>query len=58
MKTEDIILIQEHWLFKCQLNLLNEINVNLMASGKSVVFYDPIQPIQVTRGFKCCYLME
>lgn len=51
MKSEDIILIQEHWLFKCQLNLLNEINVNLMASGKSVDFYDPIPPIQIPRGY-------
>ena len=51
VKTEDIILIQEHWLFKCQLNLLNEINMNLVASGKSVDFYDPIPPIQIPRGY-------
>lgn len=47
----DIILIQEHWLFKCQLNLLNEVNEKLMASGKSVDFYDPIPPIQIPRGY-------
>ena len=29
----------------------------LIASGKSVDFYDPIPPIPITRGFKCCYLM-
>ena len=51
MKTEDIILIQEHWLFNCQLNLLNELDVNLIASGKSVDFYDPIPPIQIPRGY-------
>ena len=50
VKTEDI-LIQEHWLFKCQLNLLNELNVNLIASGKSVDFYDAIPPIQIPRGY-------
>ena len=58
LKTEDIILIQNHWLFKYQLNLLNEINLNLMASGKSVDFYDPIPPIQITRGINCCHLIE
>ena len=51
VKTEDIILIQEHWLLKGQLNLLNELNVNLIASGKSVDLYDPIPPIQIPRGY-------
>ena len=45
-KSTDIILIQEHWLFKCQLNLLNELNECYIASGKSVDQYDPIPPIQ------------
>ncbi|MEW8548792.1 MAG: endonuclease/exonuclease/phosphatase family protein, partial [Candidatus Thiodiazotropha sp.] len=49
--SEDIILIQEHWLFKCQLNLLNEINEGLIASGKSVDFFHPIPPIQIPRGY-------
>ena len=50
-KTEDIVLIQEHWLFKCQLNLLDEINDNFVASGKSVDYTDPIPPVQIPRGY-------
>ncbi|MCG7875776.1 MAG: reverse transcriptase domain-containing protein [Candidatus Thiodiazotropha endolucinida] len=51
MKSSDIILLQEHWLFKCQLQLLNEINEHYVASGKSVDYYDPILPIQIPRGY-------
>lgn len=51
LKTEDIVLIQEHWLFKCQLHMLNEINEHFLAAGKSVDFYDPIPPIQIPRGY-------
>ena len=51
VNSEDIILIQEHWMFKSQLNLLDEINECFMASGKSVDFYDPIPPIQIPLGY-------
>ena len=40
-------MVQEHWLFKCQLNLLDEINENFLVSGKSVDYYDPISPVQI-----------
>lgn len=50
-KSNDIVLIQEHWLFKCQLQLLNELCDQFIASGKSVDFYDPIPPIQIPRGY-------
>ena len=51
-KTEDIVLIQEHWLFKCQLDLLNELNENFMSAGKSVDYTDHlIPPIQIPRGY-------
>ena len=50
-KTEDMVLIQEHWLFKCQLDLLNELNENFMSAGKSVDYTDPIPPIQIPRGY-------
>lgn len=50
-KTEDILLIQEHWLFKCQLDLLNELNENFCVSAKAVDHYDPIPPIQIPRGY-------
>lgn len=50
-KTEDIILVQEHWLSKCQLNLLDEINEQFMTSGKSVDHYNPKSPAQIPRGY-------
>lgn len=50
-QSEDIVLIQEHWLFKCQLYLLNEINETFQVSGKSVDFYNPISPAQIPRGY-------
>ena len=50
-KPEDIILVQEHWLFKCQLNLLEEINENVLVSGRSVDYHDPISPGQIPRGY-------
>ena len=50
-KQEDIVLVQEHWLFKCQLQLLNELNEQYFASGKSVDSQNPIPPIQIPRGY-------
>ena len=50
-RTEDIVVIQEHWQFKCQLYLLNEINENYQVSGKSLDFYNPISPAQIPRGY-------
>lgn len=50
-KTEDIILIQEHWLFKYQLDLLNELNESYSVSAKAVDQYDPIPPVQIPRGY-------
>ena len=51
MKTEDIILIQEHWLFSCQMQLLDEINEQYNVSGKSVDHFNPITPVQIPRGY-------
>ena len=42
LKIEDMILIQEHWLFKCQTQLLDEINGHYNISGKAVDHYKPI----------------
>jgi hypothetical protein len=47
----DIWMIQEHWLFNCQIQLLNEIHENLNGIGKSVDDNDPLQPIQMPRGY-------
>ncbi|VDI19069.1 Hypothetical predicted protein [Mytilus galloprovincialis] len=62
LKTEsvvDIFLLQEHWLFDCQLPLLNEINDKFTGVGKSVDTLDPIPPIQMHRGMVALlYFME
>lgn len=50
-KTADIILIQEHWLFDCKLNKLNEVNSQLIGKGKAVDTGDPILPVQMPRGY-------
>ena len=44
-------MVQEHWLFKCQLHLLSEISQEYNVSRKSVDFFDPITPAQIPRGF-------
>ena len=41
----------EHWLFKCQLQLLKELDEQYVASGKSVDSQNPIPPIQIPRGY-------
>lgn len=50
-KKYDIILLQEHWLFEFQIDLLNEIDLNLCSTGKGVDKYNPIQPSQIPRGY-------
>ncbi|CAC5394077.1 unnamed protein product [Mytilus coruscus] len=47
----DIYLLQEHWLFDCQLNMLNEIHSKYIGIGKSVDSDDPLPPIQMPRGY-------
>ena len=46
----DICLIQEHWLFNCQLHLLNELHEDLIGIRKSVDYNDPTQPVNMPRG--------
>ena len=50
-KDVDIYLIQEHWLFDCQLDLLNEIHNDYIGIGKAVDSNDLIPPIQMPRGY-------
>jgi hypothetical protein len=50
-KEVDLYLIQEHWLFDCQLDLLNEIHNDYIGIGKAVDSNDPIPPIQMPRGY-------
>ena len=51
MQYMDVFLIQEHWLFNCPIDLLNEIHQNLIGIGKSVDDKDPIQPSHMPRGY-------
>ena len=50
-KTADIILIQEHWYFDCQLTKLNDVSQAMLGSGKATDTGDPILPVQMPRGF-------
>ncbi|MCG8033052.1 MAG: endonuclease/exonuclease/phosphatase family protein, partial [Candidatus Thiodiazotropha taylori] len=50
-KTTDIFLIQEHWLFDCQLPKLNSTCEDFNGCGKSVDTGNPILPIQIPRGY-------
>ena len=47
----DIVLLQEHWLFDCQLHRLDEISDLCTGSGKAVDTGDPILPVQMPRGY-------
>lgn len=51
VKQLDICLVQEHWLFDCQLHLLNEHETLLTGIGKAVDSNDPIPPTQMPRGY-------
>ena len=47
----DIVFLQEHWLFDCQLHRLNEISNLCVGKGKAVDTGDPILPVQMSRGY-------
>ena len=50
-ENNNLILLQEHWLFQFQLNLLGEICEDICYEGKAVDLYNNIQPAQVPRGY-------
>lgn len=50
MPNNDIILIQEHWLFQSQLHLINELHDNINYVAKGVDINDPLMPISMPRG--------
>ena len=50
-KKTDVMLIQEHWYFDCQLNKLEEVCELLTGTGKAVDTGDPIMPTQMPRGY-------
>ncbi|CAC5416669.1 unnamed protein product [Mytilus coruscus] len=52
MKQEiDIFLIQEHWLFHCELNMLSEIHTEIAGSGKAVDSDDPTSASYMAIGY-------
>ena len=50
-KSTDFILLQEHWLFDCQLASLKEIHESFTGIDKAVDSADPILPVQMPRGY-------
>lgn len=50
-KKADVILIQEHWYFDCQLGKLNTVCEGFSSSGKAVDTGSPILPVQMPRGY-------
>lgn len=46
----DIYLLQETWLYDCQLHLINDLHEEYMGIGKAVDTGDPIPPIKMPRG--------
>ncbi|CAG2203493.1 unnamed protein product [Mytilus edulis] len=51
IRQNDFVLIQEHWLFEGQLNLIGEIDANVNYAAKGVDKYDPLPPIYLPRGY-------
>ena len=50
-ESADIILLQEHWYFDCQLGGLTTVCDSLTGAGKAVDTGDPILPVQMPRGY-------
>ncbi|MEW8545688.1 MAG: endonuclease/exonuclease/phosphatase family protein, partial [Candidatus Thiodiazotropha sp.] len=50
-KEADIILVQEHWYFDCQLDKLNSVTESLIGCGKAVDTGNPVLPLQMPRGY-------
>ncbi|WAR06081.1 POLR-like protein [Mya arenaria] len=51
MKSNQILLLQETWLFENNINLLGEIDKNFNYIGKGADNDDPILPYQLPRGY-------
>ena len=50
-KDVDVILVQEHWYFDCQLSRLNTVCDDLLGVGKATDTGDPFFPVQMPRGY-------
>jgi exonuclease III len=51
LQTNDIILIQEHWLFQAHIHLISEIHGEINYVGKGVEINDPLLPVSMPRGY-------
>jgi exonuclease III len=51
LKQHQIILVQEHWLFKAQINTIGDLNKNINFVGKGVDKYNPVLPKSMPRGY-------
>ena len=51
LKNNDIILIQEHWLFHSQINIISDICNKINFAAKGVDIRDPLLPISLPRGY-------
>ena len=51
LQKNHIVLIQEHWLFQCQIYKIGEIDSNICYAAKGVDINNPIQPTQLPRGY-------
>jgi hypothetical protein len=47
----DVILIQEHWLFQAQIHLIGELHSQKSYAAKEVDINDPLLPISMPRGY-------
>ena len=50
-RVADVVLVQEHWYFDCQLDRLNAACERFVGCGKAVDTGDPILPVQMPRGY-------
>ena len=50
-KFADVVLVQEHWYFDCQLAWLNTVCPKYIGCGKAVDTGSPILPVQMPRGY-------
>ena len=50
-KNNDIVLIQEHWLFHSQIKIISDIYNKIKFAAKGVDIRDPLLPISLPRGY-------
>lgn len=50
-KTIDVVLVQEHWYFDCQLDKISTVSDRYIGCGKAVDTGNPLLPVQMPRGY-------